>query len=123
MEPYFDFDENNSKEKEIYDKITALTAEDRSWPNFLNRHVKDAGILDASNPNDKERNVMKALVDVVNNPIKSILKSAAHRTRSEKFVRAIITPASHAHSLSSDTMESSKEEKEEKDDKELEISF
>lgn len=122
IEPHFHIDENNTEAREIVDKILALPIEDRTWPNFLNRSFKNASIVDVPNPTDKGKHIMKIEVEIVHKRSKSDAKSAIHKTRSKTFVSTVVKPASPAHSISYDTMESLKEEKGEKDDKELEMS-
>lgn len=121
VEPQFSLDESDTITKTIVDKVMALPLEDRSWPTCLNRPVRNMG---SAMINKSGKSIVKSESAAGG---KGQPKSAAHRTRSKKVIPlAVAKPDDDVvHSLSSDTIESPKEEKMDVDaaiEKELEMS-
>lgn len=106
----------------IIGKILALPVEGRLWPNCLNMPIKNANTIYITNLPGKNKKIVKMKNVTVKKSGKPLTKSAAHRTRSKKSAPPAVKNSSFVHSLSSDSMESPKEDKWEKDDKELEMS-
>lgn len=107
VEVKFDVDEENHAVSEVVRKLRALPVEERLWPNYLGRSIRNSSVVNVKEFISKLNKSLPPLDGVSSK--KGPAKTIATRTRSKAAVVATMTRASCT--ISSDSLESPKDDK------------
>lgn len=107
IDPAFELKGENADFKRVVDKILNLPLEDRAWPNYLGRLVKNPSNID---PKDLQNKLNKSTLLLGGESSKGDVKSVPQRTRS-KSVPSAAKNSSSIQSVSCGSLDSPKSER------------